>query len=348
MSNSSLTDPASWRPDELPGVLFAERTWLEGAILLGVAYGAELVIFIMCFTLLVQQTTRSNLKKQIPMIAYISALFICSTLFIAANSEMTRLAFVDNRNFPGGPSAYEEVMFSIPVDNLGNVVFVIANWLADGLMVWRWLVIYRNCGVAVWLVMIAPCAILLASFILGVLFLVQVSAPSSSIWASTTINFTLPYFCTSLALNIISTLVIVARLLYFRHRVSSYLGTGHGSQYTSIAAMLVESASIYSISSLLFLVPFIVGHPIQNVFLALLSPSQVIAPLLIILRVAQGRAWSRDTAVKMHSTGFSAPIHMSTFTEAQRSITLKGSVDDNIGSKGGATGGRVGTAFSDF
>ncbi|KAG6826140.1 hypothetical protein H0H92_000995 [Tricholoma furcatifolium] len=303
MSNSTLSDPASWRPDAPPGQLFAERTWLEGAIILGVAYGAELVIFIMCFTLLVQQTTRANFRKNIALIAYISALFICSTLFIAANSEMTRLAFVDNRNFPGGPSAYEELMFSIPVDNLGNVVFVIANWLADGLMV---------------------------------------SAPSSSLWASTSINFTLPYFCTSLALNIVSTLVIVARLLYFRHRVSSSLGAGYGSQYTTIAAMLVESAAIYSVSSLLFLVPFIVGHPIQN----------VIAPLLIILRVAQGRAWSRDTVGNMKSINHSTPIHMSTFTAVQRSgVTLKGSAEDIATNKGlgfkDSSGGHKGTIVGD-
>ncbi|KAG6848397.1 hypothetical protein H0H93_000549 [Arthromyces matolae] len=281
MSDPTLSDPASWRPKEqVPGQLFAERTWLEGAILLGVAYGAELVIFIMCFSLLVQQTTRFNMKKQVPLIVYIWVLFLCSTVFIAANSNMARLAFIDNRNFPGGPSAYEQVMFSIPVDNMGNVVFVIANWLADGLMV---------------------------------------SAPSSSIWAATTINFTLPYFCTSLALNIVSTIVIVARLLHFRHRVSMSLGAGYGSQYTTIAAMLVESAAIYSVSSLLFLIPFIVGHPIQN----------VIAPLLIILRVAQGRAWSRDTAGNMHSNNKSTPIRLGTFTGAQRSgTTLKGSVEN--------------------
>lgn len=101
------------------------------------------------------------------------------------------------------------------------------------------------------------------------------SGPTLSLWASTTVNFTLPYFCTSLALNIVSTIFIVARLLYFRYRISSSLGPGYGTQYTTIAAMIVESAAVYSISSLLFLVPFIVNHPIQNVFLGMLSPAQV-------------------------------------------------------------------------
>lgn len=136
MVDSTMSNPASWRPiEEFPGQLFAERTWLEGAILLGVVYGAELVIFLMCLNLLVRQITRKNWKIQVPLVIYIWILFICSTIFIAANSNMARLSFVDNRNFPGGPSAFETVMFSIPVDNMGNVAFVIANWLADGLMV---------------------------------------------------------------------------------------------------------------------------------------------------------------------------------------------------------------------
>ncbi|KAG6919945.1 hypothetical protein DXG01_013294 [Tephrocybe rancida] len=329
---ASTSDPASWRPvEEFPGQLFAERTWLEGAILLGVAYGAELVIFAMCLMLLVRQTTRANWKMQVPLIAYVWVLFLCSTVFIAANSNMARLSFVDNRNFPGGPSAFEQAMFSIPVDNMGNVVFTIANWFADGLLVWRWFIIYKNCRLPIWIIMFVPCGAFLASFILGVLFLVQVSAPSASLWASSTVNFTLPYFSTSLALNIVSTFAIVARLLYFRYRITSSLGAGYGSQYTTIAAMLVESAAIYSISSLLFLVPFIVNHPIQNVFLGVLSPAQAIAPLLIILRVAQGRAWNRYTVDNILSTNHPVPVHMgdlTTFTAAQRSgTTLKGSRD---------------------
>lgn len=30
---------------------------------------------------------------------------------------------------------FEEVMFSIPIDEMGNVAFVLANWFADALVV---------------------------------------------------------------------------------------------------------------------------------------------------------------------------------------------------------------------
>lgn len=71
------------------------------------------------------------------------------------------------------------------------------------------------------------------------------------------------------------TLAIVCRLLVFRWRVSSTLGSGYGRQYTSIAAMLIESAFLYSSFSLLFLIPFALGNPIQNTFVQMLGEVQV-------------------------------------------------------------------------
>lgn len=121
-------------PEESPGQLSNERTWLEGAILLGVAYGVELTIFVMCFHLLWQQTTRSNWKTNMSLLLYISSLFILGTLSVAAADRTTQIIFIDNRNFLDGPSVFGRVRFSIPIHNMGNAAFVIANWLADGLM----------------------------------------------------------------------------------------------------------------------------------------------------------------------------------------------------------------------
>ena len=62
-------------------------------------------------------------------------MFILSTLFYASNVQYTQLAFIDNRNIPGGPTAYELSMFSIPIDELGNVCAVMTTWLCDALIV---------------------------------------------------------------------------------------------------------------------------------------------------------------------------------------------------------------------
>lgn len=123
------------------------------------------------------------------------------------------------------------------------------------------------------------------------------------------------------------TLLIVARLAYARWRVTRAcpnFGAGTPSPYLTLSAMLIESLALYSA----FLVPLMTtiarGDPSNFLFLTPASMVQVcinsstavqstayaddttpkcIAPLLIILRVAQGRAWTRRTGFHSQQTG---------------------------------------------
>ena len=244
-------------------------------------------------------------------------------------AKFTQLAFIDNRNFPGGPSAFENDEFSIPVDELGNVAFVLNNWLCDAVIVstsvicrvrlamvaefvwqvWRCMVIYKGCRLPLWAIMFSPCLLFLASFgtsstisfivmdfynavwlAMGLMWLLQIS--SSGPFENSSINWTIPYFTLSLSLNILVTIAIVLRLLVYRHRIAGVLGSSHGSQYTSIAAMIVESAAIYSVFSICFLIPFALNSSISQIFLQALGQVQTSSTLLIIFRVAQGKGWS--------------------------------------------------------
>ena len=117
------------------------------------------------------------------------------------------------------------------------------------------------------------------------------------------------------------TLAICIRLLFYRRKVASVLGPKHGTQYTTVAAIIVESAVLYSGFALLFLIPFLLDSPIQNVFMQPMGELQVsivisievliesdrrewfciqiIATFLIIYRVACGIAWASGTSSAM-------------------------------------------------
>lgn len=140
----------------------------------------------------------------------------------------------------------------------------------------------------------------------GILFLKQVGTVSQSPWDSAGINFTIPYYSMSLALNILVTILIVLRLLVYRHRIVRAMGAGHGSQYTSLAAMVVESAAIYSGFALLFIVPFALSSPLAQLFLQALSMVQGATTFLIIFRVATGKGWSQDTYASTLTTTLAA------------------------------------------
>ncbi|KAF8162561.1 hypothetical protein B0H34DRAFT_691776 [Crassisporium funariophilum] len=257
---SMSLDP-SWRPLEDDLTLFNEKTWLAGMILSAVAYGVVLTLFVLSFIQLVRTTNKSNLKTKIPLIIYISLIFLFGTLIVGAGARFTQLSFIDGRLIPGGPSAFEQVEFSIPVDEIANVSYVLATWLADGMVVWRCMIIYRSCRYPSWLVMGIPFLAYLASVSIGILWLIQISTLNP--WSATTLNFTAPYFWLSLALNITMTVAITGRLLVYRWRITSVLGGKHGSQYTSVAAMIVESAFLIFRFCLTFL-EFLLHSLIQS------------------------------------------------------------------------------------
>ncbi len=124
-----------WGPNEPSSIILAEESWLQGALLSCIAYGALFVLFVQCTSLLLKQTKRSNYWTKVPFLLIVFLIFLFSTLFNGAMMKYTQLAFIENRNFPGGPNAYEDNMFAIPVNAMGNVAFTLSQWLCDGLIV---------------------------------------------------------------------------------------------------------------------------------------------------------------------------------------------------------------------
>lgn len=127
------------------------------------------------------------------------------------------------------------------------------------------------------------------------MLLFQLTQPGASLWTKTAVNFAIPYWSISASLNILVTLLIVGRLFYIRQRTRAVLSTSHSRTYTSIAAMLVESAALYSATALLFIITYARNSNVQNIVLPLLGQVQAISPLLIMWRVARGQAISRET-----------------------------------------------------
>ena len=108
------------------------------------------------------------------------------------------------------------------------------------------------------------------------------------------VNFGLLYWSFSIALNVLVTGAIVARLLVMRSRLASINGPRHAQLYVSISAMLIESASLYSITAIVFLV----GYSLRDALQFAAEPVEIlqgVAPLMIILRVARGTAISDIT-----------------------------------------------------
>ncbi|CAA7268541.1 unnamed protein product [Cyclocybe aegerita] len=301
VSTHDLGDPSTWRPDVPASQIFEEKTWLQGSFLSAIAYGVVVTLFFLNLSLLLERLkkdpsnwrTSSRTRQNLALIAYVGVMFILSTLTVASQAEMTQLGFIVNRNFPGGPAAFQNIMFSIPISRIGNVCFSLMNWFANCVLLWRCIVIYKTSTLSITKVIAVPVIMLLASFVTGVIYLTQISRPGSSPWATET--FTLIYGVISLSLNIILTVMIVVRLYLHRRRVVRAIGARHGSQYTGIIAMLIESAFVLDVVVIWFIVAFAIGSPLANIPLSTLVQVQTIASFMIIFRVATGTAWASSS-----------------------------------------------------
>ena len=117
----------------------------------------------------------------------------------------------------------------------------------------------------------------------GILFVYQSSGMK---WNAVPINFGLPYFSISIALNVLLTLMIAIRLTLYNRNVRTAMGgAGIGGLCKAVVTMLIESSALYAVSSLLVVGQSSAG--VMEIFLPILAKTQVRAfprlqPLIII------------------------------------------------------------------
>ncbi|EMD34971.1 hypothetical protein CERSUDRAFT_124979 [Gelatoporia subvermispora B] len=277
---------SSWATQDPPGLLWFEQTDNAAVYIGGIAYGIHIAVFFMCTHYMIQEGRRSNLK----WFAFISVLFASGTINICMNMHYAELAWIDERDYPGGPLAFLLQQESLTTATVGNSASIIATFLAQGLLIIRVHIVWRK-----WYILVIPVCMWLASAAMSALFTTQAALPNSSIWANGTRNFAVPFWSLSMSLNILLTILLAIKLLYMRRIIVATIGPQHGKMYTDITAMIIECALPYALVSLVFIVLYGIGNTAETLFLPLLAQVECITPMLVLLRVARGRAWSHDT-----------------------------------------------------
>lgn len=83
------------------------------------------------------------------------------------------------------------------------------------------------------------------------------------------------YYAISLGTNIVLTILITVRLLLYRRNLIKRFPAEHAKHYVSLAAIIVESAALYSVFALIFLITYAVNDPVNQIFLGFASFTQV-------------------------------------------------------------------------
>ncbi|KAJ3570788.1 hypothetical protein NP233_g4165 [Leucocoprinus birnbaumii] len=276
----------SFLPDEPPAAIWDEQATYASILLGAISYGVHITVFFLALYSLTR-ARKPHFKK---WIIYVCLLFGLGTVNVCINMRFGQLVWIDNRGYPGGPFIYIVEQSGSRLLQGGNAESIIIPILTDGLLIYRCYALYHR-----WWIPILPTLALIGALACGILLDLQTAHPNSSLFTANTIDFSLPYFAISMGLNMLLSLLLVGRLLWMRHRLHQTLGSAYTRLYSTIAVIILESALPYALVSLVFIVLYGTNNTAAVMFIPLTVQLECISPMLIIVRVARGQAWTNET-----------------------------------------------------
>ncbi|RDX50536.1 hypothetical protein OH76DRAFT_455853 [Lentinus brumalis] len=286
-------------PDEDENTKDLERYFIAGDFVCGVGYGIMLVLWTSCVRYLWSQRRRS--PKTTLLLVYLCLIFVVETIFCIVQARTVQVIYIENRNYPGGPWQYFLDTQYLAINVMFYATLFILTFLCDLLVLWRCWVVWIAAGPAIaYGVITLPSVMLLASFVMGTLWTLQSSQPNLSMYSAQPLAFGIAYYTLSLGVNIILTSFIILRLMFYRRTHLAHLPPQHAKQYLSLATVIIESAALYSVFSVAFLVSYAMQQPINQIWLGFAQAAQQISTYLIVHRVAIGTAWTSN-AMESHT-----------------------------------------------
>lgn len=224
--------------------------------------------------------------------AYITFNFVTGSIGNALNTLLGVQAFVyDQNRFPGGSAAFVANVDTLVVTQASFIVYTINTWSQDGLLLYRFYVIFGESFKTI----VVPLCCYLAAIICSCFLMNRLTTPGDFSRAEETLHFGIVFWSISIGTTIFLTLLIVLRLVVMRIKAKKAMIDYNHSPYLSVSATLMESAFLYSVVGGVYLVFYAKGSLTQYLLLEVLGQVTSIAPLLIAWRVAQRRAWTSDT-----------------------------------------------------
>jgi len=245
-----------------------------GTIISAVAYGIVVVLSGNCFLLLQRNRGIYSNRMRLFLLIYVLVMFLFST-----SSMIQSICTITLFIFRGGVGSPILTGYSAPV------MLPLTIWGADGFMIWRCFVLYQDITrVPRILVIILLSLLSIISLGFGIMMFRSFGANLVGL------TMVLVPISFSTLVNIILALLIVLRLIHHQRYIRKVLGADHGSPYSKVIAICVESSALIVIFSGVYTALVFQQANGSSIPFLLLPHICVISPLLIVYRVAKGRA----------------------------------------------------------
>jgi len=269
------------------------RTWelnrasFEGVMISALAYGALIMLYIQISQVMLRRPKRSGRTFWF-IVLYASALFPLTTVAFAGKLKFTEDMFLALPSYGGTPLDYAMKNAGNWSNMMSQICTTLVPWFGDILMLYRLMVVWNY----QWSLLILPAMIYLTRVGLSIPLLIAQTRPHSI--AQPAELYGRIFYALCLSLNIICTSLICIRLYTMRHKAERVLGNLQASLYNSATTMFVESGAFFTLWSMVYVISRAQNSWVQSVFLEPYSYIIALTRMLIILRMAQDRAWSKD------------------------------------------------------
>ncbi|KAF8167193.1 hypothetical protein B0H34DRAFT_645238 [Crassisporium funariophilum] len=271
-----------------------EHAFYAGNFLGAILYGFELVIYFMILRALFHKGNKNTPLRRRFCAIYSTVMLLLSTIPLSCNAVWGSEMWITHREGPGGVPGYIQTHLSVWYQTLASSSVIAGVFLGDALLLYRLFVVYGRLRS----VIAVPLLAYLVAFGLAVLQVVLSGLPNGNFFGNEISKIGVSYYSITICLNIVVTILICARLFRISNVVADVLGREKAKVYTSVAAILVESAAPYSLLGIMYLIPYGLKSPLAILFGQLWTKMSVIAPLLILLRVVNGSAWRDDVMTR--------------------------------------------------
>ncbi|KAG1727026.1 hypothetical protein EDB19DRAFT_1751234 [Suillus lakei] len=260
----------------------------------GVSYGVFSLLTVQAATALMQRPRYGGkiANNRLVLLFYIAITFALGTIGYAANARYTEMIWIDFRDAPGGPLALIESAMDYRINVMALSTYYIMGWCMQALLLHRCFVIWDRARS----VMIPMIALYIAMLAVSILILIQASTDAEFF----KINTLLLYLCMEVGFTLIYTILVTNRLLVMRRRMKHAVAQYDSSTYDAIVLMLIESAMLYSVFCVILIVSIASrSNGVSTLFYMSITNVQGIAQLLIIIRVARGRAITHEWSTRV-------------------------------------------------
>ncbi|PBK83989.1 hypothetical protein ARMGADRAFT_1018884, partial [Armillaria gallica] len=230
-------------------------------------------------------------KVQIYMGCIITALYIFSMIYVIPSWIEFSRAYIFTTSFR---AQYNMMYSSAPCEIMGVTATALNLIIADCTIIWHCWVVWAHD----WRVIILPIFFIIGETVCRVngivhKFIVSLNDETGTNWAVATMAATL-------GTNILCTTLIVARIIYVargQHGIMGGIWT-----YCGVIKILVESATLYSVMFLVFMILYLLKGNGYMYPQALVYPITCIAPTLIIFRIASGQGLPEESLIETQSS----------------------------------------------